>query len=92
MELRGNPPGHRDPFKPLEEVHVEESAAELPIGDPLEADRFLSLHDLADRLVLDATEVVLTDLIFLESIARVFQVFRPEEAADMVGAERGMQS
>ena len=40
----------------LEEVDVEIGAAELAVGDALEAPAFLGAHDLADRGVFDRAE------------------------------------
>ena len=46
-----------DAFKPAEEVEVPPGAAELAVGDRLQADRLLLLHDVADRLVLDGAKL-----------------------------------
>ena len=42
----------------LEEVDVEVGAAELAVGDALEADVLLELDDLGDRLVLDFAQLL----------------------------------
>ena len=47
-----------DALEPLEEIDMEIGAAELAVGDALEADVLLRAHDLADALVLDRVQFV----------------------------------
>src|SRR6185369_11619600 len=72
----------------LEEIDVEISAAELAIRDALEAESFLEAHHVANRIVLHGSQLRARDLAALVAIARLEQLPRPEEAADVVGAER----
>ena len=53
-----------------------------------EADVLLHLHDLGDRAILDRAQLGRGDLAARLAFARVEQVFRTQEAADVVGAER----
>ncbi len=54
MEARLDARRHHDDIcEADEEIDMPESAAELAIRRHLEADIFLQLHHLADRLVLD---------------------------------------
>ena len=57
----GLPDRHRDvgldAAELLEEVDVEVGAAELAVGDALQADVFLELDDLGDRVVLDRAQL-----------------------------------
>src|SRR6185312_7848095 len=47
----------------------------------------LQLHDIADRLVLDAGELGCGERVALPRLARLAQPLRAQQAADMVGAE-----
>ena len=49
---------HGDVGELLEEVEMPEGAAELAVGDRLEAEPFLQLDRVADRLVLDPRQVL----------------------------------
>ena len=68
----------------LQEVDVEVRAAELAIGDALQAHVFLELHDLGDRLVLHGTKLLGGDFAACLLFARFEQVLRPEKTADVV--------
>jgi hypothetical protein len=74
----------------LQEVDVEIGAAELAVGDALQADVFLELDDLGNGVVFDGAQGLFGDLAFLLLRAGVEQALRAQEAADMVGAERGV--
>ena len=65
-------------------------AAELPVGGRLETDVLLHLHGPADRVVLDGAEAVVVELAGGVAARAVEQARRPEQAADVVGAERGL--
>ncbi len=56
----------------------------------LQAGVFLELHDFGDRLVLHLAQLGGIDLAARLALARFEQVFRPQEAADVVGAKRGL--
>ena len=45
----------------VDEVHVPRGAAELAVGGRLQPDLLLLAHDVADRLVLDAAQLVGVD-------------------------------
>ena len=51
-----------DPVELEQEVGVEEVAAELAVGDRLEAEAFLPLDQLGDRLVLDGAQLGIIDV------------------------------
>ena len=51
-----------DPVELEQEVGVEEEAAELAVGDRLEAEAFLPLDQLGDRLVLDRAQFGIIDI------------------------------
>ena len=70
----------------LEEVDVEIGAAELAVGDALEADVLLELHDLGDRLVFDLAQLLGRDVAARLLGAGFEQVLRAQEAADVVVA------
>src|SRR6185503_79127 len=63
-------------------------AAEFPIGDAVQAEGFLELHDVANRLVLDLAKLRPGDLALPELFACVDHRLRAQEAAAVVGAER----
>ena len=48
----------------------------------------LQPHDLADRVVLDAQQLGRRHLAFFGRLARRNQGIGPDQAADMIGAER----
>ncbi len=68
---------------------MEVGATELAVGDGLQAHVFLELDDLGDRAVLDFAQLRGRDRALLALFARVEQDLRAQEAADVVGAERG---
>ena len=75
-----------------EEVEMPPGAAEFAVGRELQADRGLLVHDLLDLHVLDLAQVVGGDLALLQLGARLLDARRPQQAADLVGAERGFGS
>ena len=85
--------GHRDvgldAAQLVEEIDVEVGAAELAVGDALQADVFLEPDDLGDRVVLDGAQLPRRDLALGLPLARLEQAPGAEEAADVVGAEGG---
>ena len=77
-----------DAFQALEEIDVKKGAAELAVGDPLQAHVLLRAHDLADALVLDRVKIARRQSAAGEPLARLSQTLGPKITADMVGAER----
>ena len=77
-----------DAVEAPEEVEVPPGAAELAVGDRLQADLLLLLDDALDLAVLDRLERVGADLAFGASAARLVQRGGTQQAADVVGAER----
>jgi hypothetical protein len=67
---------------------VPRGAAELAVRDRLQADFSLHPHDLADGVVLDGAEVPVGEAAGGVLLAGLQQLRRPQEAADVVGAER----
>jgi hypothetical protein len=66
---------------------VPGAAAQLPVGDRLQADGLLLRDGLADGRVLDRAALTVGDLATLEAGARIGDGGRAQEAADVVGAE-----
>ena len=75
-----------------EEIEMPPRAAEFAVGRELQADRGLLVHDLFDLQVLGLAQVVGRDLALLQFGARLLDARRPQQAADLVGAERGFGS
>ena len=73
----------------LQKVDVEVGAAELAVGDALQADIFLELDDLGDRLVFDFAQPFGRDLAVRMLFAGFEQDLGAQEAADVIGAEGG---
>ncbi len=65
-------------------------AAELAVGDGVETDVLLKPDGVADRRVLDFGERLGGNLATLAPLARVQQLLRAQQTADMVGAKRGL--
>src|SRR5581483_488760 len=88
-ELDGDVAGLlRDPVELVDEVHVPRRAAELAVGRRLQPDLLLLPHDLADRLVLDAPQLVVVDAAGGVVLARLQEPLRAKQAAHVVGPER----
>ena len=67
---------------------MEIGAAELAVGDPLEAHVLLGAHDLADAFVLDRVQVLRRKAAGGEFLPRLLQALGSQKTADMVGAKR----
>jgi hypothetical protein len=76
-----------DPAQLVDEIHVPRGATELAVGGRLQPDLLLLAHDVADRRVLDPAELIGVDPPLGEVLARLEQLGRSQEAADVVGAE-----
>ena len=63
-----------DAFEAGEEVDVPEGAAELAVGDALQAGGFLHRHRAADLAILDRLQVLRGDLAVLEILPRLLQL------------------
>src|SRR5258708_37771730 len=87
VEVRGEPAARLHAVELLEEVDMEIGAAELAVGHRLEAKALLEAHDVADREVLDLAQLFLRDRALLVPLARLEQLLRAQEAADVIGAE-----
>ena len=61
-------------------------------GCELQADRRLLVHDFFDLHVLGLAQIVGRNLALLQSGARLLDARGPQQAADLVGAERGFGS
>src|SRR5262249_23622857 len=71
-----------------QEIEVPPRAAELTVGDRLQADLFLLLDDALDLAILDRLERSGVDLSLGMLFARLLERGWPQQTADMVGAER----
>src|SRR5690606_3033948 len=78
----------RDARQALEEVDVEEGAAELAVGDALQPHVLLALHHPADAVVLDRAQPVVVERAGRMPLARLDEAPGAQEAADVVGPER----
>src|SRR6266850_5080293 len=67
-------------------------AAEFAIGREFQPDRRLLVHDLFDLDVLGLAQIVGRYLALLQLGARLLDARRPQQAADLVGAERSFYS
>src|SRR3979409_401114 len=67
-------------------------AAYIAVGRQLQADRGLLVHDLFDLDVLDLAQIVGRYLALLQFGPRFLDARRPQQAANLVGAERGFCS
>src|SRR5690348_18170069 len=63
-------------------------AAELAVGRAFKAEPFLELHHLADRFILDGLELIRRDGVLLPLVARIEQLLRTQETANVIGTER----
>jgi hypothetical protein len=70
----------------LQKVDVEIGAAELAVGDALQSDVLLELHDLGDRLVFHRAQLLGGDVALGLLLAGFQQVLGAQKAADMVVA------
>ena len=75
-----------------EKIEMPPGAAEFAVGRELQADRGLLVHDLFDLEVLGLAQILRRDLALLQLGARFLDARRPQQAADLVGAERGFGS
>ena len=78
-----------DAFELLQEIDVEVGAPEFAVGDALEAEILLEADDVSDGGVFDGAQPHAIDLAALEAVARLQELRRSQEAADVIGAKRG---
>ena len=76
----------------LEKIEMPPGAAEFAVGRELQAGRGLPVHDLFDLDILGLAQILGGDLALLELGARFLDARRPQQAADLVGAEWGFGS
>jgi hypothetical protein len=72
----------------LHETAPVGAAPELAVVHDLQADLFLQLHGIANRLVLDAVERCVIDAPRAVITKGLLQRRRAQQAADVIGAER----
>ncbi len=77
-----------DAVELAEEVVVPEGAAELAVGDRPQADVFLLPDDFFDLAVFDCLQVIRADLAALVLRPRLLKDGGPQQAADVISAER----
>jgi hypothetical protein len=77
-----------DAGQPLQEIEVPHGAAVFAVGHGFEPDLLLPPDSFDDRLVLDLAQRRRVDLAAGAALARLLQLRRTQQAADMVGAER----
>ena len=71
----------------VDQVSVERIAAELAVGDDVEAGGLLQRDGLGDRAILDRLELRVGERAGGASLLRVEQVGGPQQAADDVASE-----
>src|SRR6185295_9318602 len=71
----------------VQEVDVPPVTAELAVGDRRDADRLLQRDHVADAAVLHCVELGRGDLAFLRLGARLMQLVRTQQTADVVRSE-----
>ena len=81
--------GAADALELVDEVHVPRGTSQLAVRGRLQAGVALQADDLGDRLVLDLAQGVRVDLPGGVPGPGLEQRGRPQQAADVVGAERG---
>ena len=81
-----------DTVEPPEEIEMPPRAPELAVADRLQPGRFLPADDVFDFAVLDGRELGFRDLALGAAFARRLQCYGPQQAADMIGAERRLGS
>ena len=64
------------------------AAAELTIGDDLQAGSFLLRHGCADAAVLNGDELLVVNALGAMILEGLAQFGRPQQAADVIGAKR----
>ena len=75
-----------------QKIEMPPGAAEFAVGRELQADRSLLVHDLFDLEILGLAQVLRRDLALLQSGAGFLDALWPQQAADLVGAERSFGS
>ena len=75
-----------------QKIEMPPGAAEFAVGRELQADRGLLVHDLFDLEVFGLAQILRRDLALLQPGARFLDARWPQQAADLVGAERGFGS
>ena len=90
LELQALRDAHQfDAVEMAEEIVVPPRAAEFAVGHRLQADRFLPGHELGDLGILDRLQPGRRDLAGRAFGARLLDRRAAQQAADLVGAERG---
>ena len=84
--------GRVDALELVDEVHVPRRAPELAVGRRTHSCLALERDDVADGGVLDLAQPVVVELARPVSGPGVEEVGRPEQAPDVVGAERRKRS
>jgi hypothetical protein len=82
--------GRGDPAEAVDEVHVPGGAAELAVGGRRQPDLLLQGHRVADRGVLDRAQAGVVERPGGVPGPGVDQRGWAEQAADVVGTERGV--
>ena len=67
---------------------MEEGAAKLAVGDPVQAHVLLGAHDFADARVFDGVQLVGGEAASGEAFTRFPQPLGAKETPNMVGAKR----
>src|ERR1700724_2743928 len=80
--------GLLDAIEAPEEIEMPPGAAELAVGDRLQAGRFLLFDDVHELAVFRRFQLARRDIARAPALARLFEPRGPQQAADMIGAER----
>src|SRR5207253_8777271 len=88
LEMGGDAAARLHALKLLEEIDMEIRAPKFTVGDACQADVLLQAHDVANRFVFRRSQLVAGERALLKTLARFEQFHRPQEAADVISAER----
>src|ERR1700692_2722164 len=80
--------GLLDAVEAPEKIEMPPGAAEFAVGDRLQAGRLLLPDDVLDLAVFHRFQLIRRELALGAALARLFQCRGPQQAADMIGAER----
>ena len=81
-----------DAVEPFHEIELVPGAAKFAVGRELQPDLFLFFDRPFDLAVFDRTQRIGRELVSRPLPPRLFQRRRPQQAADLIGAERGRGS
>src|SRR5262245_61864503 len=76
-----------DPINRLNKIHPPVIASKVAVGNTVQADLLLHLHDLADRFILQSLERVDRQFTLFHLLTRLYQSLGTQQAANVIGSE-----